>query len=194
MSRIFKLAALAASFLFVVAAEVCAQDLQAGIKAYNLGDYATALKNWRPLAEKGDPRAQHKLGLLYAQGLGVRKDPVKATEWFRKSAHRGHIIAAYNLGFRYLKGEGTPRDLKAAAAWIRRAAGAGLSQAQHTLGLLFANGDGVPRNFVRAYMWLSLSANQNNRIARKDRDAVGSQMTPAQIKEAETLIKNWRRD
>jgi len=184
----------AAILIFALAIEIRAQDLQAGIRAYNLGDYATALKQWLPLAEKGDRRAQHKLGLIYAQGLGVPKDHAKATEWFRKAARAGHVLAAYNLGFRHLRGEGTPRNAKTAAAWFRRAAGAGLSQAQHTLGLLFANGEGVPQNSVRAYMWLSLSAKQKNRIALKDRDAVARQMTAKQIQEAEALVAKWKRD
>ncbi len=29
-------------------------DYQAGLDAYARGDYATALKEWRPLAEQGD--------------------------------------------------------------------------------------------------------------------------------------------
>lgn len=194
MLQLVRLCVCAAALIVAFAADSRAQDLEAGIRAYSLGDYATALKEWRPLAEKGDPRAQHRMGLLYAQGLGVPKDPEKATDWFRKAAHKGNILAAYNLAFRYLKGEGTRKDLKMAAVWFRRAAGAGLPQAQHTLGLLFANGDGVPQNFVHAYMWLSLSAKQNNLIARKDRDAVARQMTPKQIQEAKTLVKNWRPD
>ncbi len=131
---------------------------------------------------------------MYAQGLGVPKDPVKAVEWFRKSARAGHALAAYNLGFRYLKGEGVPKDFKTASVWFRRAAGAGLPQAQHTLGLLFANGEGVPQDYVRAYMWLSLSAKQKIRIALKDRNVVAQNMTAKQIQEAEALVGEWRRD
>jgi len=29
-------------------------DYQAGVDAYDQGDYATALKEWQPLAEQGD--------------------------------------------------------------------------------------------------------------------------------------------
>ena len=32
-------------------------DVQAGRDAYNRGDYDTALKEWRPLAERGDAQA-----------------------------------------------------------------------------------------------------------------------------------------
>src|SRR5262245_26582690 len=46
-------------------------DFQTGMEAYNSGDYATALREWRPLAELGDSTAQAALGLLYEKGRGV---------------------------------------------------------------------------------------------------------------------------
>jgi len=36
----------------------------------------------RAEAEKGDPKAQNRLGLLYAKGPGVLKDYKKATSWY----------------------------------------------------------------------------------------------------------------
>ena len=46
-------------------------DYQAGMDAHNRGDYATALREWRPLAEQGMAIAQFHLGQLYARGQGV---------------------------------------------------------------------------------------------------------------------------
>ncbi len=41
--------------LFLLVWPALAQaDFQAGLDAYARGDYATALKEWRPLAEQGD--------------------------------------------------------------------------------------------------------------------------------------------
>ncbi len=44
-----------------------AAPAQAGFKegraAYMRGDYATALREWRPLAEQGDLKAQSSLGV-----------------------------------------------------------------------------------------------------------------------------------
>ncbi|MDX1484817.1 MAG: tetratricopeptide repeat protein [Alphaproteobacteria bacterium] len=171
-----------------------AQDLEAGIKAFNRGDYKGAVAQWRPLAEKGDRRAQHRLGLMYAQGLGVPRDPAEAAAWFFKAARQGHVASAYNLGFRYLKGEGVAKDLGTAALWFRRAAGAGHVGAQHTLGLLLVNGDGVERDYVQAYLWLSLSAKQKNRVAARDLQALIAHMTPAQVAEGEALVKKWQPD
>ena len=45
-----------------------------GFTAYKNGDYATALKEWKILAEKGVARAQKALGHLYYSGRGVTFD------------------------------------------------------------------------------------------------------------------------
>ena len=39
-------------------------DLQKGLTAYKSGDYATALREWRPLAEQGDEIAQTSVGWI----------------------------------------------------------------------------------------------------------------------------------
>ena len=39
-------------------------DFQKGIEAYNKGDFATALKEWKPLAEGGYINAQYNLGIM----------------------------------------------------------------------------------------------------------------------------------
>jgi TPR repeat protein len=46
-------------------------DFHKGLTAHKSGDYATALREWEPLAEQGDADAQNNLGLMYAQGKGV---------------------------------------------------------------------------------------------------------------------------
>ena len=45
-----------------VAAQSFTPDFNAGIALYERGDYATALRHWRPLAKQGHVRAQHSLG------------------------------------------------------------------------------------------------------------------------------------
>ena len=40
-----------------------------GLAAYNRGDYATALREWRPIAEQGDFRAQAILGVGHRPDL-----------------------------------------------------------------------------------------------------------------------------
>ena len=50
------------AILLAYSANAYSADFQAGLDAYKSGDYATALKEWRPLAEQGDASAQFALG------------------------------------------------------------------------------------------------------------------------------------
>lgn len=45
--------------------------LDDALAAIRKGDYTTALKLFRPLADQGNPRAQFNLGFMYANGRGV---------------------------------------------------------------------------------------------------------------------------
>src|SRR5215813_14855710 len=69
-------------------------DYNAGITAYQNRDYATAQRELQPLADRGDPRAQRLVGLMYRDGLGVRKDLVRAYMWFDLAAQRNQYGAA----------------------------------------------------------------------------------------------------
>ena len=49
-------------------------DFQKGFTSHESGDYATALREWTPLAEQGNANAQVNLGLMYDKGQGVQQD------------------------------------------------------------------------------------------------------------------------
>ncbi len=101
-----------------------AGPLEDGLAAHERGDYATALRLFRPLGEQGNASAQYNLGVMYALGQGVPRDNVQAYMWFDLSA-------------RYL--EGLERD-----------------------------------RMVQI------------------RDVIASDMTPAQIAEAQRLAREWK--
>ncbi len=61
MKRLLKTLVILTGILGLAGA-VWAQDFNKGLKAYQSGDFATALKGWRLLAEQGRARAQYKLG------------------------------------------------------------------------------------------------------------------------------------
>jgi len=60
-----------------------------GMAAYERGDYETALREWRPLAELGDADAQNNLGVIYSFGLGVAYDYVQGHLWLSLAAAQG---------------------------------------------------------------------------------------------------------
>ena len=83
-----------------------AEPFEDGLVAYGEGDYATALKHWRPLAERGRADAQSSLGWMYAKGEGLPRDDVEAAKWYRRAAEQGHADARKNLSFMREKDRG----------------------------------------------------------------------------------------
>ncbi len=60
-----------------------------GVAAYNRRDYATALREYRPLVNQGHAIAQSYLGFMYDNGQGVPQDYAEAAKWYRKAAEQG---------------------------------------------------------------------------------------------------------
>ncbi len=163
-----------------------------GVAAYKRGDFATALRIWRPLAEQGDADAQSNLGLMYDNGEGVPENDAEAVRWYRLAAERGLARAQAMLGARYYFGEGVPENYAEALRWFLLAAEQGLDPAQFHLGNMYYRGEGVPENYAEAYKWWALAAARGDANAKQKRDILRNQMTPAQIAEAQELAAEWK--
>ncbi len=100
-------------------------DFYKGVDAAQSGDFATALREFRPLAEQGIARAQHNLGVMYANGEGVPQDDKTALKWYTLAAEQGFANAQTILGAMYANGEGVPQDDKSAHMWGNIAASNG---------------------------------------------------------------------
>ncbi len=111
------IAALCGGFTLVLTAPARA-GFDEGLAAYNRGDYATALREWRPLAKQGDAGAQIFLGFMYRKGRGVAQDDAEAVKWYRKAAEQGRANAQNNLGIMYERGQGVPPDYAQAHMWF----------------------------------------------------------------------------
>jgi len=145
---------------FALLSPARAGPLQEGLEAFQSGDYTAARKLWRPLAEASEPRAQYNLGLLYANGWGVDRDPVTARHWYLEAARRGHADAQYNLGLLYAQAQGTFRSDKEAVRWWKMAADQGHAAARYNLGVHYAYGRGVRQDVAAAIRLWTQAAQQ----------------------------------
>lgn len=73
----------------LVASSSVAADFAAGVEAYERGDYAMALLEFRPLADQGDRAAQFNLGVMYANGEGVPEAAIQTYAWLNLAAAQG---------------------------------------------------------------------------------------------------------
>jgi TPR repeat protein len=193
-----------------------------GADAYQSGDYETALREWRPLAEQGDASAQFNLGAMYENGLGMSQDFVAAAHWYRKAAEQGLADAQFNLAKMFHKGQGVAQNNALAVRWYRKAAEQGEARAQYMLGFMYHNGHYVAQDDVEAVRWYRRAAAQGHVLAQRhlgfsyrfgwgvpqdyliahmwfnlagqyeERDMVAVRLTPAQIEQAEKMARNWQ--
>jgi len=183
---------LVAVALFVGSMTAHAVDISEGYKAYQRGDYATALRVFRQLADQGNYNSQVGLGFMYFKGQGVAQDYEEAVRWYRKAADQGWANAQSNLGFMYFKGFGVKRNYEEAVRWYRKAADQGWANAQNNLGGMYLNGQGVTQDYVQAHMWFDLAATGGRKDAENSREKTAEQMTPVQIAEARRLAREWK--
>ena len=62
----------------LIAVPAIAGPYEDATKAYGRGDYKTAIRLIKPLAEQGNAKSQYNLGLMYALGQGVPQDHAEA--------------------------------------------------------------------------------------------------------------------
>ncbi|MCX6929847.1 MAG: tetratricopeptide repeat protein, partial [Verrucomicrobia bacterium] len=119
-------------------------------------------------AAQGYPEAQTALGHIYADGLGVARDPIEARKWYAQAADRGEADALHWIGASYLNGDTAPRTVgegieasaKAFEAFSK-AAGAGYPPAEFNLGMMRLTGEAGDANPQEAFALIQKAAEQN---------------------------------
>ena len=154
------LAALA--WLIALGAPLSAQSVAAGADAWAKGDYDTAVDNWRPLAEKGDPDAQFNLGQAYRWGRGVTANLSAAQTWYERAAGSGQMDAQVILGLMLFQNG----DHAAGLRWLKAASEKGEPRAMLIYGTALYNGDSVPQDAVLGYAYVSRAAAQGLQAAK----------------------------
>jgi len=116
-------------------------------------------RRWlRPAADRGEPRAQTSLGLIYS----LQGNPSAAEDWYRRAADQGIAMAQHNLANLYQ----VWRDYDRAMRWYRRAADQGFMPAQVGIGFLYESGWGIQQNFRQAWRWYDLAAQRGDAVAQ----------------------------
>ena len=158
--------------ILCISAPLVAGQLEDGIAAFDGGDFETALRLLRPLAEQGNEVAQYGLGLMYYSGFGVPQNRTKAARWYRRAAEQDFVDAQYAIGVMYMFGFGVRRDLVQAYMWLSLVA-ARLSEL-----------DDQQEAQKEAQDALEDVHERLNRVA--------AEMTPQQIDEAQALTAEWK--
>ena len=163
-------------------------DWEAGVDAYQAGDYATAPKEFRSLAEQGFADAQYNLAWMYEHGEGVTQDYKKALKWYQLAVEQGDATAGHQLGVMHHYGWGVKTNYKEALRFYRLAAPQ-VVQSQYSLGVMYYQGQGVDQDIVIAYMWFYVAAENGNPRSKGNINVLAKEMKPKQIAKAQELAR-----
>ena len=92
-------------------------DLEKARDLMEANKFVEAREALWPAARSGNAEAEELIGVMYALGLGVEKDPVRAFEWYLRASMKGHPGAQSGIGWYYEVGIGTEIDLTRAYMW-----------------------------------------------------------------------------
>ncbi|MBC7156924.1 MAG: sel1 repeat family protein [Rhodobacteraceae bacterium] len=107
-----------AALLAVAAAFPAAAGIETARDLMDAGRWAEAMEELRPAAISGNAEAEELIGVMFAMGLGVERDDVRAFEWYLRAAMKGHPGAQSGVGWYYEIGRGLPApDLVRAYMW-----------------------------------------------------------------------------
>lgn len=122
--------------LALLARSAAASEFDAGVRAYDAGDYESAFQIWLPLAEADDLAAQYNVALLFEHGLGIDPNMDAALGWYIRAAEAGYPTAQVKIGDFYRTGFWGKERLPEALSWYQLAAEQGNETAGEMLALL----------------------------------------------------------
>lgn len=111
-------------------------------------------------AERGHLKAASKLGEMYANGIGVKKDVAEAIKWYEKGANEYDLEDIDNLvtlcGL-YREDLGEVVSYSKALEYCQRAGQYAWPSAHAYISDFYFNGWGVKKDVVEAYFWIKLA-------------------------------------
>jgi len=127
-------------------------------RAYDTGEYLEAARLVRPLADRGDARAQFLMGQMLFFGLGMERNDAQAATFYGLAAQAGNTEAQYRLGYLHATGQGVAYDASAAERYWIAAASKGHRGAIVALSDFYHEGLYRKEDEVLARRWLNRAA------------------------------------
>jgi TPR repeat protein len=177
------------TILFCITSNVVSSaDYQKGLDAVKKGNYAIALNQFKPMAERGCGLCQHKMGWLYEKGLGVITDYKTALKWYTLAVKQQDLAwVNVHIGRMHERGLGVSQNYDTATTYYSLAAKSGYDydlrrisdlkdggrkrlnfwkffakleviDAIINIGSMYYNGEGVYQSYKIAIIWYRRAA------------------------------------
>ncbi|MDO5530978.1 tetratricopeptide repeat protein [Sutterella sp.] len=139
--------------LLTIASTPAAASVADGVAQIEAGKYAQAMKILKAEASRDEAEAFFYIGDMLNQGLGQKRAPLEATDWWEKGAYLGSVKCQLALSLAYRNGVGVKVNPRQALIWDREAAKQGSPVAFKNIGDYFATGNGQEIDTAEAAKW-----------------------------------------
>lgn len=173
-----------------------------------------AFEWFQKAAAQDDKESIYRLGVMYRDGTGTRKDLKNAMEFFERAAVMGHQASMLRLASALLEGEGIVKNYVEAHKWLLKVANLNhlailealvdfsaeysednevpnIDWARNALGVLYARGQGVEKDIVLAYAWYNIAASGGDKFAKNNLAGTEGLINPEELQEAQILSREW---
>ena len=176
-----------------------------GKQAYDKKDWLTAIKELRPLAERGDDRAMILLANMYAGGYGVVPSHEESLALYKRAAiEKSNPQAMDAVGAAYVSATGVDQNLATALEWFHRSAKLGDQMGAFFYASILVQGNKTAPNKIQpdpyaAYKWFKIAAaNPQNPTFQQYSDKIAQgiiakkMLTPEEIVKVEKEVAAWK--
>ena len=141
-------------------------EIDIGIHSRKISYSYEMIQSMKEAANQGDIHLQNKLGEVYLEGLGIKKDYAIAIEYFEKAAASGSPIAQINLGGMYIEGHGLEANHAKALSYFQKAANQEHPSAFGCLGFMYLYGIEVKLDYQKALECFQKAVNQEEVVSQ----------------------------
>lgn len=103
-------------------------------------DFKRSAMLFAKAADQGEVDSIYQLGMLYAYGQGIKRDPDKAVMLLTEACDKGHSQAMFDYANMRFEGQVLEQDLSEAAKWFGKASEQYNATAQYCLACMYGNG------------------------------------------------------
>ena len=137
--------------------KILSNKYNSDIAQYHLGliynseeKYLKSKKYFELSANQNNSDALMKLGIIYRDGLGIKKNPIKTFQYFEQAAKLGATYALFYLSVFCKNGFGTKKNLNRARRYYKLCVRYGIQEACTNIGLYYFDEGNVE---MAKYYW-----------------------------------------
>ena len=139
-----------------------ADPIRDGVQAYMKADFDKVDALWRPLADKGDVRAQKFLVALEFASMWPKVNDPDIVRWAKEAADTGDGEAQLYLSRLYRDGRGVPKDAVKSLHWLEKSAATGFHEGLRAMGNHILDNLSSTEDLKRAVSFFSKAADAGN--------------------------------